>query len=154
MKNNYNDILQLSAAPPLWWDENGVPRYKAFYPLTDAPLDTDEYVLTEIRCQECGKIYRVAIRQHGFSTEPDQLAREIKVRQIDYGDPPNDCGEDCHAGATMSSIPVRVIEYWARRKMAFKGWKRLTEFEVDFKLPQQGFVGLMTYNDYDMNGLG
>ena len=45
MFTEYNDILKKIAEPPLWWDENRVPRYVEFAPQYIADIYSDEAAL-------------------------------------------------------------------------------------------------------------
>lgn len=108
MKADYMDIRSKVAGDPTWWDENGVPRYCPFGPHHVADIYCDEAALVEVACQSCGHRFCVALtrgRRHN-------LADQIRLRQAEYGDPPNTgC---CAAGATMNSVALRVLEYWCR----------------------------------------
>jgi len=130
MRPDYYDIRSRIAESPSWFDDHGVPRYGEFSPRNSANLYAKEAVLAEIRCQGCDQTYRV-----GFSYNIEQttdpvrpLAQHIRAGRLDYGDPPNAC---CHAGATMSSIPVRVLEYWWRQEPSKMHWQRDASLETD-----------------------
>jgi hypothetical protein len=57
------------------------------------------------------------------------LAEAVKAREIKYGDPPNvGC---CAVGASMSSIPVRVLEFWRRQDLLASAWERVPQLEID-----------------------
>lgn len=138
MNHDYNDIRSRIDAPVLWWDEHAVPRYCKFHPDKAADIYASEVMLCEIACQNCDRRFRVAFSWsfHGALTplllgEHDvkkaiRMARAASVVKgawagnWHYGDPPNvDC---CSVGQTMNSVPIRVIEVWARDKMV---WKRV-----------------------------
>jgi len=128
MNHHYADIRD-KLGVPLWWDEHAVPRYCEFSPDVNANIYATEVVLLEIRCQDCGERFRVAMswdvwdRVQGYPT----LAEQIKNGEIHYGDPPNvGC---CPAGPTMNSIPLRVLEYWEREPL--DEWHRFAEYEVE-----------------------
>lgn len=50
MQTNYDDIISRISEPPLWFDENAVPRYCAFSPKESSPY-LGEIALAEIDCQ-------------------------------------------------------------------------------------------------------
>lgn len=158
MNHHYRDILDRIAVPPLWWDEHAVPRYCAFGPREVANIYADECCLLLIECQGCGTEFKV-----GFSSslmdrarsayeklaivdkvvEPTgemitaasnsmRLSSQIINHTIHYGDPPNFC---CGSGATMNSIPVRVLEYWQQEQggRGFPGWEQVYELEIEIK---------------------
>lgn len=110
MRCNYADILALSADPPLWFDECGVPRYVKFAPTAVANVYAKEAVLAEIGCQHCGRVFQVAFSSR--SRSPDRLADNIVANTLEYGDPP-DVG-CCSTGPVVASESRRVIEYWTR----------------------------------------
>lgn len=123
MHHHYEDIRNLTAEPPAWWDEHAVPRYCSFSPHQVANIYADEVVLMIVDCQGCGRHFRVArsssladrvIGAMGLADVDalPTLAERIAAGSIYYGDPPNaDC---CPAGPTMNSEPIAVLEYWRR----------------------------------------
>ncbi len=108
MKQSYIDITN-KLGEPLWWDEEGVPRYCKFKPAWVNNIYADEIILARITCQQCRHNYVVAVtnekRRKGFS---------LKDGIPHYGDPLNYC--DCSGGATMNSIMREVVEFWERNK--------------------------------------
>ena len=66
MKTEYNDILSRIKEPPVWWDENGTPRYNKFTPRDLGQPYSDECCLLLIDCQECSRKFRVAISSHAL----------------------------------------------------------------------------------------
>jgi hypothetical protein len=130
MNHDYVDIRSRIAEDPSWWDEFAVPRYGPFTPESLADIYARECALVLIRCQACSREFRVAM---SVSHQPTGfLANEILQGVVFYGDPPNvDC---CVAGPTMSSIPVRVLEYWADTGLSVpRGWTRNTSLELDLE---------------------
>jgi len=129
MRPSYKDIRSRIAESPNWYDDHGVPRYGDFTPTNAANLYASEAVLAEIKCQGCGQLYRVSFSYNvGETIDPVRpLAQHIRAGQLDYGDPPNAC---CHVGATMSSIPIRVLEYWSFSFPPNGGWHRDASLEV------------------------
>jgi hypothetical protein len=131
MHTSYQDIRSRIPIQPLWWDEQAVPRYDPFTPYLLADIYAIEAALMEIECQGCGHKFLVA-----FSVDRIQMAlgevptTGIDVQALHYGDPPNvGC---CDVGATMNSIPRRVVEFW-RRDVAplYTEWVRVPELEVE-----------------------
>ena len=124
MRESYNDICSLINREPTWFDEYGVPRYAPFGPRLCANIYVDEAALVEVACQSCGRLFHVA---HSAQRRHGNVAAAIRARELDYGDPPNvGC---CLAGATMNSVPHRVIEYWARSSVMV--WSRDPALEVE-----------------------
>ena len=150
MNCHYHDILSRIASPPLWWDENAVPRYEPFTPTACANIYADECVLLWIDCQACGRRFDVCLSSsHGRASSHlallnqartgqlvPSLAEDVRTHAIHYGDPPNvDC---CPAGPTMNSIPRRVIEFWRQARAlqrldGTRGWERVADLEVDIR---------------------
>ena len=126
MKRHYQDILDRIPAPPIWWDEHGVPRYCVFAPTESADIYADEVALVLIECQDCRRQFAVAICP---DRPTELLADSIRANRIEYGDPPNvHC---CPSGPTMSSIPRRVIEYWRTKETpSFGEWERDASLEI------------------------
>jgi hypothetical protein len=52
MLRDYHDIRSRIADPILWWDENGVPRYREFKPQECGVYDV-VVALVEVACQAC-----------------------------------------------------------------------------------------------------
>lgn len=123
MKPRYIDILSRIPGEPLWWDARGVPRYDPFSP--HATPYAEEVVLMEIACQGCGTLYRV---EQAWSRYDVDAARPSlnPVMHLHYGDPP-DTG-CCSVGPTMSSIPLRTIEFWVRDSN-HRMWARREDLE-------------------------
>lgn len=110
MLHHYSDITD-KLGEPEWWDEQGVPRYCEFSPDEGANIYSDEILLLVIECQDCGREYKVAMSGPGDG-RGDGLADRVRAGTLHYGDPPN-YGCD-GAGASMNSIPRRVVEFWER----------------------------------------
>ena len=132
MKAHYQDILTLTKRAPLWFDENGVPRYCDFAPRESADIYAQQVVLMRIRCQSCARKFDVCLSWCSV----DELLRKlppldkaIKDKSIHYGDPPNvNC---CPAGPTMNSVPERVLQFWRSNIRGKRPWTRLRKLEVD-----------------------
>ncbi len=126
MNHHYSDITD-KLGEPLWWDENAVPRYCEFSPQDTANIYRDECALVLIRCQNCGREFKVAFsdsrsarylrRAIAEKTAPG-IADRIRDNTLHYGDPPNiHC---CPSGPTMNSVPIRVLEYWRLNRAAWE----------------------------------
>ena len=119
MFRQYRDILDRIPEPPKWFDERAVPRYCEFSPRKIANIYSRETALVLIKCQGCGTEFQVAFSEANLTWDLWDTKTQEKVRNISdlikdgrlhYGDPPNiDC---CAGGATMNSIPIKVLEYW------------------------------------------
>lgn len=133
MLREYGDLIS-RLGTPLWWDDNGVPRYEPFVPDLCGVYDT--YVaLLLVECQSCGEEYRVAssARDHDmlryFLKHPLRLPDASGVGSFHFGDPPPHC---CQVGATMNSVPRAVLEFWRRDgegPQRFQ-WRRDPQHEV------------------------
>lgn len=162
MNTDYNDIIKAAAEggkKPLWYQEKGVPRFAPFSPDLVSDIYADEAALVEIKCQSCSTSFDVAFTSSSISQIINALKKDsdedviqimrgsyiaiaIEMGLIDYGDPPNTAC--CTAGPTMSSVPVRVKEYWSRhdKKYTENGivkniaeycrWKRNPRYEIVF----------------------
>lgn len=117
MNNDYSDIRD-QLGPPIWWDEHAVPRYCEFSPRETANIYAHEVCLLVIQCQSCGYEFKVAMSQNAYGWNEliraamPTLAEQIEHDTIHYGDPPN--AGCCPSGATMNSIPIRVLQFWQR----------------------------------------
>ncbi len=114
MHHHFDDIRERINDSPKWWDENGVPRYCEFSPAETANIYRNECALCIIACQDCRHEFSVALSEdemrmvHGRPS----LAELIESGELHYGDPPNiHC---CPAGPTMSSVMMRVVEFWKK----------------------------------------
>jgi hypothetical protein len=150
MLRDYQDIVS-RLGKPLWWDDNGTPRYERFHPNMCGVYD--RYVaLLLIECQNCGTEYRVASertdRGLAYTSAGElngervyrpawaevQLPTAEGVGSFHYGDPPPHC---CGSGATMNSVPRRALEFW--RKEHDRGspnwmeWVRDPAHEVEWE---------------------
>lgn len=147
MKATYTDITD-RLGEPLWWDENGTPRYNEFSP--DGIFDpyAQVVVFLLIGCQNCDKRMKVAMSwsrydfrnaQGGYWEEiwgkPDGWRALYKhVESGPYGDPPEH-GDWC--GETMNSIPLEVLEFWHKETddSLKPTWRRVSEFEGKVNCP-------------------
>lgn len=121
MHNNYRDILDRIAEAPSWFDDAAVPRYEPFAPTDLANIYADEAALAEVSCQNCGRLFRVALTG-AFADRGFSLSDSIRLGRVSYGDPPNvGC---CDAGPAMTSDMRSVLEYWARNREVDFGWRR------------------------------
>ena len=141
MNRPYSDITS-KLGEPKWWDDQCVPRYCEFKPDECGVYDC-LVVFFEIQGQACARPFRVVgswdhmrvlIRTQKSLAEiiPNPTDREAVALFVHFGDPPfhhdDGQGNECHAGATMNSEPVRVLEWWARENLT---WVRKPEFEGD-----------------------
>ncbi len=128
---SYHDIISRIPDPPLWWDENGVPRYVAFAPREAANIYANEVALVAIACQSCGTEFKVAFSWGALEWRAGVPSKREphtvdSISRIHYGDPPNAC---CHAGATMNCEDLRVLEFWRESKNHWD-FERVPELEV------------------------
>lgn len=133
MNNLYTDIRSRIPDPPVWFDENAVPRYCAFTPDEAANIYAKEVVLLRVTCQGCDREFDVCMSwgDMDWIRGVERLSKDVAERAIHYGDPPNvDC---CPAGPTMNSVLQRVIEFWRAGSMASDAprWVRVPELEIE-----------------------
>ena len=122
----FEDITSKLGTPE-WWDECRVPRYCDFDPKLVNDIYAKEVVFSEVLCQQCGHLFKVAISTNSLSKY------SLKDGVPCYGDPPNfQHHRECYAGTTMTSIMQKVIEFWERDGTTNE-FKRLKEFEREFQ---------------------
>jgi DNA-directed RNA polymerase subunit RPC12/RpoP len=132
MKPDYIDILKNTTKLPVWYDENGAPRYEPFKPELCSNPAADEIMLIEIECQECSHRFIVECtysRYHFLVKRPMMVPLKPFSELIGnnpkyvpcYGDPPfhgqDQAGyikENCRGGSTMSSRNIRAVGLWKR----------------------------------------
>ena len=124
MKGSYDDILSRIPDAPLWYDENGVPRFEPFAPHWKAEPLAQEAALVEVVCQHCLRAFMVCCSHASARAGGWRLVAEaISDNGAGlYGDPPMHTTEaerltgmdGCRIGETMTVIPLRVLEYWRR----------------------------------------
>lgn len=126
MRPDYRDITE-KAGKPLWFDENGVPRYVEFHPRHCVKTGAEEVVLAEVRCQACGTPFLVALSWR----DGDPVDRPTKTNGngLHYGEPPNiGCCED---GPMMPSDFHRIVEAWWLRPGSVSSWSELDRDAID-----------------------
>lgn len=133
MHNHYTDIIDKIELAPLWFDEQGVPRFCEFSPKRLSNIYADSCCLLRIECQGCGHQFAVAMSdsrtqlmllQHRSGRPIRRLAELVRNGSIHYGDPPNvSC---CPSGPTMNSIPRQVVQFWVRESF---DWKPVDDLE-------------------------
>ena len=129
MNHDYADIRKRIARPPLWWDENAVPRYCRFHPSKVANIYAQECVLLLIECQACSRPFKVALSFANIDLiqGAQPLKDRVRYKSISYLDPPNVwC---CHSGPSMISEARRVLQFWQKNKKY--DWVRVPKLEVD-----------------------
>ncbi len=140
MHHTYPDIIDLADAAgrkPLWWDENGVPRFCAHHPAHSPDVYAREVALLEVACQGCGRRFLVQMAWSMSSAilsslstayaARGKLSSQVLDRVIHYGDPPNvGC---CAAGPTMNCEDLRVVEFWRQTDRC--DWERVPDLEVE-----------------------
>lgn len=119
MLEGYEDILSRIAEPPIWYDQNGTPRYAKFHPNLCPNIYSDKVVLAQIACQECGEKFLVEMHASIWDSRND-----IDPRKWHYGDPPRHCKG---AGDSMNCEDIAIVECWQR--LPLREWKRVKKFE-------------------------
>lgn len=124
MKQSYCDITN-KLGKPLWWDEVGAPRYDEFSPDLLNDIYAKEAALMLIKCQVCRTEFKVCLSS--WEIDKKSISDRILNNSLYYGDPPDfGC---CCSGPTMTSDPVRVLEFWKRENFE---WVRMPELEREF----------------------
>jgi hypothetical protein len=117
MHEGYYDITSRISAPPLWWDENGCPRYEPF----DVEFCPDIYartvILLRIACQACAREFDVQLSYGIFTTTIDN------PKHAHYGDPPR---HDGCMGDSMNCEDLEVLQVWHRDRL---DWVRHEDLE-------------------------
>ena len=117
MHGKYEDLIHVGKVAgfdqPKWYDSGGVPRYCDFSPHVQGDIYADVCIFYEIRCQACGKTFRVckslqAIQMLWSENTPfskfckkeegssrrmllpyfRQMNKEEMANLLHYGDPP------------------------------------------------------------------
>jgi hypothetical protein len=132
MHHHYKDIRERIAGEPLWFDENGVPRYCEFTPRDAANIYANQIALVLIRCQQCQREFKVAFSwsMNDYICGRPSLVDEITSGSIHYGDPPNI--ECCPAGPTMNCDDLRVLEFWRNDE---RGLEKVRDPSLEIVLP-------------------
>jgi len=138
VKASYLDIRSKIEEEPLWYDENGTPRYEKFSPELSPDIYADEVVLLEIACQDCKQRFFVEMSwstMRGlfksrdvecFSSRFDNWAKDKEYFPIHYGDPPiHGC-----AGDTTNCYDLRIVEFHKKENFRFK---RVKEYEIELE---------------------
>jgi hypothetical protein len=151
MKSNYEDIYMVAAEgdfhDPVWYDENGCPRFVAFNPELCPDIYAQEVILLEIACQNCHKKFMVQMSswswhkgRQGFGERMTLYLKDKRpgaFTPMHYGDPPR---HDC-IGDTENCYDLRVVEFWVKSDLTNKAderWTRHPEFEVKFEdIPEE-----------------
>lgn len=135
MKPDYGDITE-RLGPPLWWDDHGAPRYAPFHPFY-CDVYAHTVALMEIKCQQCGQRFIVAVSADDLTRHRFENLYPTPQDEgpFDYGDPPRHGDfENCPAGDTMSSIPIRILEFWEVNENHM--WQRKHEYEIEFEVSE------------------
>ncbi len=107
MLEGYEDILSRISEPPIWYDQNGVPRYAKFHPNMCPNIYADKVVLAQIACQECGEKFLVEMHASIWS---DRDASD--PRKWHYGDPPLVIAQQpvcfCQRFLNLSSVIINI----------------------------------------------
>jgi hypothetical protein len=125
---SYQDILDRIDAAPVWWDENGVPRFDPHHPDLCPDVYAREVALIRIECQSCQLGFLVQMST-GSPRARGSLTEMIRNKTIHYGDPPRH-DVDCMAGDTMNCTDIAVVEFW---RWTLLSWERVTELEIDLR---------------------
>lgn len=133
MWRDYADIID-KLGKPLWYDDNGCPRYEFFKPEMLGVYD-DIAVYFRLKCQACDFTEDVVVssdkmqRYDRFKDKwftPEEAIEWYKTPH--YGDPPiHYC-----TGDTMNSEAIEILQFWIKPTGKF-GWERLKEFEGKIK---------------------
>lgn len=141
MRQPYWDLYEMAERkPPLWFDEEGVPRWVPFHPDLMNNIYADEAILFELECQSCGRWYCVALSyyrlEHIYTGGPERPSFSEQLKDPEWlpywGDAP--CFQGCDgemvqcAGSTMTSETLRILEFWKHengdwKKVSRKKWK-------------------------------
>jgi hypothetical protein len=87
---------------PLWWDENGVPRYKPHHPKLCPDIYATEIALLRISCQSCDTEFEV---QMSWSEHADLMSLVNAMRMIKSA-----TGVSLHVGPRTISTATALSE--------------------------------------------
>jgi hypothetical protein len=118
MHGNYEDITSRILEAPVWYDQNGAPRFAPFHPNLCPNIYAHRVVLLRIACQECHREFLVEMHN-------DIWGGDFHPNKLHYGDPPFHA--ECHAGSTMNCEDLEVLEVW--EKPSLHAWKRRPDLE-------------------------
>jgi hypothetical protein len=138
MLRSYEDLTRRLGVP-LWYDDNGVPRYDPFRPDL-CGIYARFIALAEIACQACGDRFKVAFERRNFASDKHPwVPIPESVNLLHYGDPPP---HGC-SGDTMNCLDLRVLEFWRRDGDPLAAWRRDHDLEILMRGseedPWQGF---------------
>lgn len=137
MLPDYDDIKKRIQEPPLWYDQNGVPRYDKFHPSMLGIYDSYA-ILVRISCQDCLTQFLVS---HGWNPytyiwqSQHVPTMEEVIDLYHYGDPPR---HGC-TGDTMNCHDHEVVEAWEQAPLVTNSkagidfgdrWMRRHEYEI------------------------
>jgi len=125
MKPDYRDLLFIGrkvGMAPKWWDETGVPRFKPFHPKYTSNPYTSFVVLAEVKCAECGEIFRVEMTLNYLT---DRM--QIPPVGWSYGRPPFHLN-NCERGFLREVRHIKILKAY-RRKKTGNGWERVKKWE-------------------------
>jgi hypothetical protein len=139
MKNEFPDITT-KLGKPKWYDVKGYPRYCRFHPDKQSNIYASLVALIEVGCQNCERkwVVCVSVDRKDFKRHIEFPSR-TSIGDFHYGDPPSHVKED-HAGSTMNSIPLRVIQFWSKnfypvkKGKKFIRWVRIRRYEIKIKV--------------------
>jgi hypothetical protein len=79
MKPHYDDIVKAAKTPPLWWDENGTPRFAEFEPTMCANVYAKQAMLMQVVCPRCRATCDVVVscEQTDLDIQSDLAARDV-----------------------------------------------------------------------------
>lgn len=117
MKACYYDII-VKLGAPLWWDENGVPRYAPFAPYLSGDPDARQAALLQVVCPHCRQVCRVSVSSKYIDLDimSDLMARGAEGL---YGLLPH----YDHCGHPRMASLVAVIEVHRRDNMS--SWRKV-----------------------------
>jgi hypothetical protein len=127
MHTNYRDILEATKQKPVWYDQNGTPRFAPFEPKLCPDIYSNVVVLARIACQACGNAFDVEMHTSVFdwrTTAPPS--------KWHYGDPPvHGC-----VGDTENCDDLAILEVWVHDR-GTREWLRRTDLEglIDQQAP-------------------
>jgi len=113
----YEDLLEIGGIP-LWFDQNGTPRFSPFTPELTADIYANDLAFMEIACQNCHQKFKVL-------ASPDRFQRDVvypqkaespnalldgadcwnEIGSFHYGDPPR------HGNGDETVCPTCGKEY-------------------------------------------
>lgn len=128
MLPDYSDIINHADTEPIWFDQNGVPRFESFHPQM-LGVYTKYALYATIACQSCGKRFNVGCGYNAYDFLYDGTIQHYELdklaKNFHYGDPPP---HGC-MGDTMNCEDIETLQVYELNLDDGYNWVRVPELE-------------------------